>query len=126
MNLLLHARAINTSPGNAVSLRTCIIQRYCLLAQHGTTDEGWTAHTQRDGEQSLLPFPHMKTHMSVPVCLLLLLSQQPGDVSRYFTMVGIAASFISTFFAHGFLTLARQAIWQVRLGPMTASHITLF
>lgn len=40
-------------------------------------------------------------------------SVQPGDVSRYFTMVGIAASFISTFFAHGFLTLARQAIWQV-------------
>jgi hypothetical protein len=28
-------------------------------------------------------------------------------------MVGIAASFISTFFAHGFLTLAKQAIWQV-------------
>ena len=47
------------------------------------------------------------------VCTVL---QQPGDISRYFTMVGIAASFISTFFAHGFLTLARQAIWQVSLG----------
>jgi integral membrane sensor domain MASE1 len=29
-------------------------------------------------------------------------------VSRWFTLVGIVASFISTFFAHGFLTLAKQ------------------
>lgn len=35
---------------------------------------------------------------------------QPSDVSRWFTLVGIVASFISTFFAHGFLTLAKQAI----------------
>jgi hypothetical protein len=45
---------------------------------------------------------------------LLLRLQQPGDVSRYFTLFGIVCSFISTFFAHGFLTLAKQAIWQVR------------
>jgi hypothetical protein len=33
---------------------------------------------------------------------------QPSDVSRWFTLVGIVASFISTFFAHGFLTLAKK------------------
>jgi hypothetical protein len=38
--------------------------------------------------------------------------QQPADVSRWFTLIGIACAFISTFFAHGFLTLARQAINQ--------------
>ncbi|WIA41833.1 hypothetical protein OEZ86_009163 [Tetradesmus obliquus] len=37
-------------------------------------------------------------------------SKAPSDVSRWFTLVGIVASFISTFFAHGFLTLAKQAI----------------
>jgi hypothetical protein len=40
-----------------------------------------------------------------PVACLCL---QPSDVSRWFTLVGIVASFISTFFAHGFLTLAKQ------------------
>lgn len=35
---------------------------------------------------------------------------QPSDVSRWFTLFGIAASFISTFFAHGFLSLAKKAI----------------
>lgn len=34
---------------------------------------------------------------------------QPADVSRWFTLVGIVCAFISTFFAHGFLTLARRA-----------------
>jgi hypothetical protein len=51
---------------------------------------------------------------------LLLLPQQPGDVSRYFTLFGIVCSFISTFFAHGFLTLAKQAIWQVRVRRVVA------
>ncbi|KIY96600.1 hypothetical protein MNEG_11360 [Monoraphidium neglectum] len=37
-------------------------------------------------------------------------AQSPPDISRIFTFLGIVASFISTFFAHGFLTLARQAI----------------
>lgn len=35
---------------------------------------------------------------------------QPADVSRVFTFVGIVCAFLSTFFAHGFLTLARQAL----------------
>ena len=35
---------------------------------------------------------------------------QPTDVSRAFTFVGIVCAFLSTFFAHGFLTLARQAL----------------
>jgi hypothetical protein len=35
---------------------------------------------------------------------------QPSDVSRWFTFAGIVFGFLSTFFAHGFLTLARQAI----------------
>ncbi|KIY98992.1 hypothetical protein MNEG_8972 [Monoraphidium neglectum] len=34
----------------------------------------------------------------------------PSDVSRWFTFAGIVFGFLSTFFAHGFLTLARQAI----------------
>lgn len=41
---------------------------------------------------------------------MLLHALQPSDVSRWFTLVGIVCSFISTFFAHGFLTLAKQAI----------------
>jgi hypothetical protein len=41
-----------------------------------------------------------------------LLCLQPSDVSRWFTLVGIVASFISTFFAHGFLTLAKQVRWK--------------
>lgn len=39
---------------------------------------------------------------------------QPSDVSRWFTLVGIALAFISTFVAHGILSLARQAINQGR------------
>jgi hypothetical protein len=39
-------------------------------------------------------------------------TKQPGDISRWFTLVGIVCGFLSTFFAHGFLTLARQAIQQ--------------
>lgn len=35
---------------------------------------------------------------------------QPSDVTRWFTLVGIVFSFLSTFFAHGFLSLARKAI----------------
>lgn len=37
---------------------------------------------------------------------------QPGDISRIFTVIGIVCAFFSTFFAHGFLSLARQAINQ--------------
>eukprot|EP00877_Chromochloris_zofingiensis_P010475 jgi/Chrzof1/5681/Cz16g11150.t1_TIC21B[v5.2] len=36
-------------------------------------------------------------------------TRTPADVSRWFTLVGIVCAFISTFFAHGFLTLARRA-----------------
>lgn len=33
-------------------------------------------------------------------------------MSRIFTVIGIVCAFFSTFFAHGFLTMARQAINQ--------------
>ncbi|KAF8058327.1 lpxC [Scenedesmus sp. PABB004] len=49
----------------------------------------------------------------VSACVLffaIMFSKAPGDVSRWFTLVGIAASLLSTFFAHGFLTLAKRAI----------------
>ncbi|GBF95301.1 TIC, chloroplastic [Raphidocelis subcapitata] len=51
----------------------------------------------------------------VSACILFFAVQfarGPADVSRMFTLIGIAAAFISTFFAHGFLTVARQAINQ--------------
>jgi hypothetical protein len=48
-------------------------------------------------------------------CSIVLLRLQPSDVSRWFTLVGIVASFISTFFAHGFLTLAKQVRWYQRV-----------
>eukprot|EP00775_Hariotina_reticulata_P013608 gene13608-13733_t len=37
-------------------------------------------------------------------------NKAPGDISRWFALVGIIFAFISTFFAHGFKTLAKQAI----------------
>ncbi|KAF6261840.1 hypothetical protein COO60DRAFT_726021 [Scenedesmus sp. NREL 46B-D3] len=42
-------------------------------------------------------------------------SKAPSDVSRWFTLVGIVASFISTFVAHGVHTLAKQAINEGRV-----------
>lgn len=49
----------------------------------------------------------------VSACILgfaIMFSKAPSDISRWFTLVGIGASLLSTFFAHGFLTLAKQAI----------------
>eukprot|EP00879_Flechtneria_rotunda_P024706 GHRR01026212.1.p1 GENE.GHRR01026212.1~~GHRR01026212.1.p1 ORF type:complete len:210 (+),score=34.55 GHRR01026212.1:387-1016(+) len=54
----------------------------------------------------------------VSACILFFsvtLSTVSNDISRWFTLVGVAFSFLSTFFAHGFLTLARQAINEGKL-----------
>lgn len=56
-----------------------------------------------------LPLPPFRP-LTTPLATCSPLFTQPGDVSRIFTAVGIVCGFLSTFFAHGFLTIARQAI----------------
>eukprot|EP00878_Enallax_costatus_P031606 GHUV01034568.1.p2 GENE.GHUV01034568.1~~GHUV01034568.1.p2 ORF type:complete len:173 (+),score=58.06 GHUV01034568.1:555-1073(+) len=68
---------------------------------------GSTPAEQQQPALLLLPrCPHAKAN--TVSCL------QPSDVSRWFTLVGIVFSFISTFVAHGILSLARRAINQGR------------
>lgn len=61
---------------------------------------------------ALTHLPHTDSRCPHPILNLNVCHTQtpntPTDISKYLTLVGIVAAFVSSLFAHGFLTLSRK------------------